>query len=93
MSLVIRFSKIGRKGEAKFRIVVKEKRSKRDGAAIDTLGFYNKSLKDSTLNLDQNRFSYWKGQGAMVSPALEKALLGSKARLIKARGTDAAQLK
>ena len=75
MSLVIRFSKIGRKGEAKFRIVVKEKRSKRDGAAIDSIGFYNKGLKDSILNLDHDRLSYWKKQGAQVTPAVEKMLL------------------
>ena len=38
MSLVIRFSRIGRKGEARFRLVVREKRSKRDGRAVDILG-------------------------------------------------------
>ena len=90
MSLVIRFSKIGRKGEAKFSIVVKEKRSKRDGAAIDSIGFYSKGLKDSILNLNHDRLSYWKRQGAMVSPSLEKALASSKSRLVKKNKAGAA---
>jgi ribosomal protein S16 len=39
MSVVIRSSRVGKKGERKFRIVVSEKRSKRDGEPIDSLGW------------------------------------------------------
>jgi ribosomal protein S16 len=42
MSLVIRSARVGKKGERKFRIVVKEKRSRRDGESIETLGWYEK---------------------------------------------------
>ena len=74
MSLVIRFTRIGRKSEAKFRVVVKEKRSKRDGAAIDTLGFYNRGVKSFTRQVDMDKLAYWQKQGAQISPAVEKAL-------------------
>lgn len=74
MSLVIRFTRIGRKGEAKFRLVVKEKRSKRDGAAIDTLGFVERNVGKLTKNIDEAKLKFWQSRGALLSPSAEKAL-------------------
>ena len=45
MSVVIRLARTGKRGERKFRIVVKEKRSKRDGDSIETLGSFEKGTK------------------------------------------------
>lgn len=76
MSLVIRLSRIGRKGEAKYRVVVKEKRSNRDGAAVELLGSYEKMAGGKVVkNINSERLSYWKKQGAQVTPAVEKMLL------------------
>lgn len=76
--LVIRLTRIGRKGEAKFRVVVKEKRSKRDGAAIDTIGSFEKNEGGkSTKLIDQEKLTLWRGRGAQMTPAVEK-LLGLK---------------
>lgn len=75
MSLVIRFSKIGRKGEAKFRLIVKEKRSKRDGKALDTLGYYERGVVNKTKQIDEKKLAYWKSKGAILSASAEKALL------------------
>ena len=73
--LVIRLSRIGRKGEAKYRVVVKEKRSNRDGKAIEMLGFYEKVSNDKVVkNLKTERIEYWKNQGAFITPAVKKAL-------------------
>lgn len=74
MALVIRFSNIGRKGERKYRIVVKEKRSKRDGAAVDFLGTYEKTTKGITKNVDTKKVKYWISQGAKPTPSVEKIL-------------------
>ena len=74
MSLVIRFSKIGKKGEAKFRIVVKEKRSKRDGRALAILGTVIRSVGKVSKNIDQEKLTYWKSKGAKLSPAVENLL-------------------
>lgn len=74
MSLVIRFSKIGRKGEAKFRVVVKEKRSKRDGRAVAILGTVIRTLKGSEKNIDLEKLSYWKSKGAEISDSVKKTL-------------------
>lgn len=74
MSVVIRLTKVGKRGEAKYRIVVKEKRSKRDGAAIETLGWFEKTEKGQTKNLNTERFNYWISKGAKPTPAVEKLL-------------------
>lgn len=74
MSLVIRLSRIGRKGEAKFRVVVKEKRSKRDGAAIDLIGYVEKGIGKNIKTIDSEKLNYWKTKGAQMSSSLEKIL-------------------
>lgn len=71
MSLVIRSSRTGKKGERKFRIVVKEKRSRRDGDSIEVLGWYEKG-KNGKKQIDKKRYDYWVSQGAQPSLAVEK---------------------
>lgn len=73
MSLVIRSSRTGKKGERKFRVVLKEKRSRRDGKAIETLGWYEKG-KNGKKEIDKKRYDYWVSQGAQPSPAIEKLI-------------------
>ncbi len=73
MSLVIRSARTGKKGERKFRIVVKEKRSRRDGKALEVLGWYEKG-KNGKKQLDKKRYDYWVSQGAKPSVAVEKLI-------------------
>lgn len=75
MSLVIRFSRTGMRGERKYRIVVKEKRSKRDGAFIDLLGFYEKRSDGKIIKeVDKKKIEFWKKNGAQITPAVEKII-------------------
>jgi small subunit ribosomal protein S16 len=67
MSLVIRLTRTGKKGERKFRVVVKEKRSKRDGGFIDMLGWYEMSTDKSKKHIDTEKYNYWISQGALPS--------------------------
>ena len=74
MSLVIRLTHIGRKGERRFRVVVKEKRSKRDGKALDMLGWYIKTATGDMKEIDAKKAAYWISKGAKASPTVEKLL-------------------
>ncbi len=67
MSLVIRLARIGKKGERKFRVVVKEKRSKRDGGFIAMLGWYEKDKTNTKKEINMEQYNYWVGQGAQPS--------------------------
>lgn len=71
MSLVIRSSRVGKRGERKFRIVVKEKRSRRDGDSIEILGWYEKG-QNGAKKIDKARYDYWVKQGARPTPTVEK---------------------
>ena len=67
MALVIRLSRTGKKGERKFRVVVQEKRSKRDGGCVDMLGWYEKSKDNTKKQINMERFKYWVDHGAKPS--------------------------
>ena len=72
MAVVIRLSKAGKRGEGRYRIVVTEKRYRRDGKPIETLGWYEKREKSENKEIKKDRYSYWISQGAIPSPTVEK---------------------
>lgn len=72
MALVIRLTRTGKKGERKFRVVVKEKRSKRDGGYVDLLGWYEKTPDGKAKKIDMDRYNHWIKQGAQPSDAVQK---------------------
>jgi len=71
MSLVIRLTRTGKKGERKFRIVVKEKRSRRDGDAVERLGWYEKG-PNGKKEINKERFDYWVSKGAIPSQTVSQ---------------------
>lgn len=72
MSLVIRLARTGKKGERKFRVVVMEKRSRRDGKPVETLGWYEKTEKGQKTKLNRERINYWLSRGAQSTPTVSK---------------------
>ena len=70
MSLVIRSTRIGKKGERKFRIIVKEKRSRRDGDFLELLGWYEKNKPNNIKVLKMDRYNYWVSKGAQPSDTI-----------------------
>lgn len=73
--LVIRLARAGRRGERKFRVVVKEKRDRRDGKAVEILGHYTKGVGNKVeKKINTERVNYWIGQGAQVTNAVKSIL-------------------
>jgi ribosomal protein S16 len=67
--------KTGKKGESKYRLVVKEKRDRRDGIAVEYLGSLQKLAGgkiEKTVKMD--RIKHWISVGAKLSPTVAKAL-------------------
>ena len=56
--------RIGAKGKPFYRLVVKEKRSKRDGAYLENVGTYDPMKDPAEVNLKHDRIQYWIGVGA-----------------------------
>lgn len=73
MAVVIRLSRTGKKGERKFRVVVKEKRSRRDGDYIENLGYYEKGPQGKK-QINMERYKYWLSQGAQPSVTVSEII-------------------
>jgi small subunit ribosomal protein S16 len=82
--LAIRLMRMGAKKRPSYRIVVKEKLSKRDGAYIESIGTYNPIDKaNNEIRLDADRAQYWIERGAQPTATVQ--------RLIKANAKAQAQ--
>jgi small subunit ribosomal protein S16 len=68
MATTIRLSRVGSTKEARYRIVVLPKRSKRDGKALDILGSYAPLYEESQqVQLDPKKYAEWMKKGALPS--------------------------
>jgi len=62
--LAISLMRMGAKGKPFYRLVVKEKRSKRDGKYLENLGTYDPMVNPAEVKLNHDRIQYWIGVGA-----------------------------
>ena len=69
---VIRLTRMGRKKQPFYRIVVTDSRKRRDGGWIEKIGFYNPMVSPATIVLDEERLNYWIGTGAQMSDRVRK---------------------
>lgn len=76
--LAIRLTRIGAKKQPSYRIIVSEKRYKRDGRYIDKLGFYNPLTNPATISVDKKKFDYWMKVGAQPTPVIKRIVMGIK---------------
>ena len=74
MSVTVRLQLLGKKKQPIYRIVVVEKKSKRNGKYIDSLGFYNPNIKGEMLVFDNKKYQQWVLKGAQTSFGLYKIL-------------------
>ena len=65
----IRLTRGGAKKRPFYHIVVTDQRNKRDGRAIERLGFYNPIAQgnEAKLQLDTARVDHWIGHGAQMT--------------------------
>jgi len=62
--LGISLMRMGAKKKPFYRIVVKEKRSKRDGKYLENVGTYNPMMDPAAVDLKHERIQYWISVGA-----------------------------
>jgi len=72
--LAIRLMRMGAKKKPSYRIVVKEKLSKRDGAYIENLGTYNPTRNPAEINLKADRVQYWIERGAQPTETVRRII-------------------
>ena len=64
MATKIRLKRIGRRNRPFYRLVIMDARNRRDGAAIEEVGWYNPTAKDEMYSLKEDRILYWLQEGA-----------------------------
>lgn len=70
--LKIRLKRLGRKKRPTYRVVLMNVETKRDGKAIEELGFYNPLSKECSLNLERIQFRV--NQGAQLTKTVENLI-------------------
>ena len=64
----------GAKKRPSYRVVVKEKLSKRDGACLENLGTYNPTRQPAEINLKAERVRYWIEKGAQPTDTVRRLI-------------------
>jgi small subunit ribosomal protein S16 len=74
--VVLRLARGGAKARPFFNVVATDSRNRRDGRFIERLGFYNPIATESEqgLRLSLDRIEYWTGNGAQVSPTVQRLI-------------------
>ena len=78
MGVRIRLRRVGRKKQASYRVVVAEQSAARDGAYIESIGFYNPRRQPAELRLDVERVDFWLGNGAQPSETAAELIRKAK---------------
>ncbi len=71
--LKIRFSRVGKKSHAQYRLVLAEKSFPVKGKFLEILGNYDPHLK--TVNLEEDRIKFWIEKGAKCSDSVHNLLV------------------
>lgn len=74
--LTIRLSRVGKKKQPSYRLIVSEKARDPWGKATEILGSYDPRTKKAALNAE--RIAYWRSMGATVSDSVWNLLLKEK---------------
>ncbi len=72
--LAIRLMRMGAKKSPSYRVVVKEKLSKRDGAYVENVGFYNPTRNPAEVRLKMERVNYWIARGAQPTDTVRQLI-------------------
>ena len=91
MATKIRLKRIGRRNRPFYRLVIMDARNRRDGAAIEEVGWYNPTAKYEMYSLKEDRILHWLEEGAQPTDTahdiLRTAGLAHKWHLMK-QGLD-----
>lgn len=68
--LTIKLSRVGKKKQPQYRVVVLEKARDPWGVYLENVGFYNPKAQPKVINLNAERIKYWISKGAQPSTTL-----------------------
>ena len=81
MAVKIRLTRMGKKKNPFYRVVVADERSRRDGAPIDEIGYYDPMTEPATIKVDAEKANKWLANGAQPTETVRSLL--KKTEIIK----------
>ena len=81
MAVKIRLTRMGKKKSPFYRIVVADERTRRDGAPIEEIGYYDPMTEPANIKIDAEKATKWLANGAQPTDTV-RALL-KKSEIIK----------
>jgi small subunit ribosomal protein S16 len=82
----LRLTRTGKTHSPTYRLIAIQARTKRDGRAIEFLGFYDPKASPSVFEYDKERVKYWLSVGAQPSETVRDFL--AKDKLVKAKAKN-----
>jgi small subunit ribosomal protein S16 len=72
--LRMRLRRTGAKKQPRYRVVIAEARTPRDGAFVDSIGYYDPMTEPATIHIDRDKALEWIGKGAQPSDTVVRLL-------------------
>ena len=74
MAVKIRLTRMGKKKNPFYRIVVADERTRRDGAPIEEIGYYNPMTNPADVKIDADKANKWLNNGAQPTDTVRSLL-------------------
>jgi len=74
MALKLRLTRMGSKKKPFYRIVAVDSASRRDGRALDYVGYYNPMTEPADIKIDQEKVKSWIELGAQPTDTVRSLL-------------------
>ncbi len=75
MAMKIRLTRMGSKKKPFYRVVAMNSETRRDGRALDFLGYYNPMKEPAEIKIDANKVKEWLAKGAKPSDTVRSLLI------------------
>ena len=86
--LRIRLRRTGAKKQPHYRVVVAEARTRRDGAFVENLGYYDPLTEPATVVIDAEKAKDWMAKGASPSDTVVRLFRKAGILAAQSRGSE-----
>ncbi len=74
MALKLRLTRMGSKKRPFYRIVAMDSKTRRDGRALEYIGYYNPMTEPIELKVDMEKVKKWTDRGAIPTDTVQSLL-------------------
>lgn len=75
MAMKIRLTRMGSKKKPFYRVVAMNSETRRDGRALDFLGYYNPMKEPAEIKIDAHKVKEWLAKGAKPTDTVRSLLI------------------